>query len=245
MPVGILPSIADGMNVSLGEAGFLVTGFAFVVALTAAPFTALTHRMNRKWLMLSLLAACTLGNVVTYFAPNYAILLLSRLVVAGAIGVFWSTAAVMAVRIVPKPHAVRATSAVYGGLALASVPGIPAGTYLGSFAGWRIVFISLAVLSLLVFVKMSATLPRLAAHGHGTGSKPSTNGDAWRTPSLRAAVIVTGIVMMANFLAFTYIAPYLESVVGIDESMMAGLLLAYGAAGLVGNFGIGPIMTRA
>jgi predicted MFS family arabinose efflux permease len=241
MPIGILPQMAQGAGVSLGQAGFLVTGFALLVAVAATPLTAVTRRWNRKWLMLGLLFACTLGNVLTYFAESYAMLLASRLLVAAAIGIFWSTAASMAVRIVPEKHAVRATSAVYGGLALASVLGIPAGTFLGAYAGWRIVFVALAVLSFAVFIKMWLTLPSLAASHDG---KHSTVAEAWRERPLRAAVYVTALIMMANFLAFTYIAPFLEQITGFETSWIGGLLLAYGAAGLVGNFGIAPIMAR-
>lgn len=241
MPIGILPQMADGVGVSLGQAGFLVTGFALLVAIAATPLTAATRRWNRKWLMLSLLLACTLGNVLTCFAQTYAVLLASRLIVAAAIGIFWSTAASMAVRIVPGKHAVRATSAVYGGLALASVLGIPAGTFLGNYAGWRIVFVALAVLSFAVFIKMWLTLPNLGAAHDGNHS---TVAQAWREPPLRAAVYVTALIMTANFLAFTYIAPFLEQITGFGTSWIGGMLLAYGAAGLVGNFGIGPIMAR-
>lgn len=241
MPIGILPQMAEGVGVSLGQAGFLVTGFALLVAIAATPLTAATRRWNRKWLMLSLLLACTLGNVLTYFAQSYAVLLASRLIVAAAIGIFWSTAASMAVRIVPERHAVRATSAVYGGLALASVLGIPAGTFLGNYAGWRTVFVALAVLSFAVFAKMWLTLPNLAAREDGAHS---TVAEAWREPSLRAAVFVTALIMTANFLAFTYIAPFLEQIAGFETSWIGGLLLAYGAAGLVGNFAIAPIMAR-
>jgi predicted MFS family arabinose efflux permease len=241
MPIGILPQMAQGVGVSVGQAGFLVTGFALLVAAAATPLTAVTRHWNRKWLMLGLLLACTLGNVLTYFAQNYAVLLASRLIVAAAIGIFWSTAASMAVRIVPEKHAVRATSAVYGGLALASVLGIPAGTFLGNYAGWRVVFIALAVLSFAVFIKMWLTLPSLAASHNG---RHSTVAEAWRARQLRAAVYVTALIMMANFLAFTYIAPFLEQITGFEVSWIGGLLLAYGAAGLVGNCGIGPIMAH-
>jgi len=241
MPIGILPQMADGVGVSLGQAGFLVTGFALLVAVAATPLTAATRRWNRKGLMLGLLLACTLGNVLTYFAQGYPMLLASRLIVAAAIGIFWSTAASMAVRIVPEEHAIRATSAVYGGLALASVLGIPAGTFLCNYAGWRIVFVALAILSFAVFIKMWLTLPNLAASQDG---KPSTVAEAWRERPLRAAVYVTALIMMANFLAFTYIAPFLEDVTGFETSWIGGLLLAYGAAGLVGNFGIAPVMAR-
>ncbi|HQS46982.1 MAG: hypothetical protein B7Y12_13570 [Rhizobiales bacterium 24-66-13] len=241
MPIGILPQMAEGVGVSLGQAGFLVTGFALLVAMAATPLTAATRRWNRKWLMLSLLLACTLGNVLTYFSQSYPMLLASRLIVAAAIGIFWSTAASMAVRIVPEKHAVRATSAVYGGLALASVLGIPAGTFLGNYAGWRIVFVVLAILSFAVFIKMWLTLPDLAASHDGNHC---TVAEAWRERPLRAAVCVTALIMTANFLAFTYIAPFLEQVTGFQTSWIGGLLLAYGAAGLAGNFGIAPIMAR-
>ncbi|WP_052359979.1 MFS transporter [Solidesulfovibrio alcoholivorans] len=241
MPIGILPQLAEGIGVSLGQAGFLVTGFAVLVAIAATPLTAATRRWNRKGLMLALLLACTLGNILTCLAQNYAALLAGRLIVAAAIGIFWSTAASMAVRIVPEKHAVRATAAIYGGLAFASVLGIPAGTFLGSYAGWRIVFVALAILAFAVFIKMWLTLPSLPAGHEG---KHSTVAEAWRERPLRAAVYVTALIMMANFLAFTYIAPFLEHVSGFESRWIGGLLLAYGVAGLFGNFGIAPIMAH-
>ncbi|WP_460030288.1 MFS transporter [Megalodesulfovibrio paquesii] len=241
MPIGILPQLAEGIGVSLGQAGFLVTGFAVLVAIAATPLTAATRRWNRKCLMLGLLLACALGNILTCLAQNYVTLLAGRLIVAAAIGIFWSTAASIAVRIVPEKHAVRATSAVYGGLAFASVLGIPAGTFLGSYSGWRIVFVALAILAFAVFIKMWLTLPSLAAGHEG---KHSTVAEAWRERQLRAAVYVTALIMMSNFLAFTYIAPFLEQVSGFDSRWIGGLLLAYGVAGLFGNFGIAPIMAH-
>ena len=143
MPVGVLPAMAAGLNVSLGAAGYLVTIFAFMVALTAAPLTGLLGSLNRKTLMAGLLAVCCIGNLITFLAPNYFVVFLGRILVAGAIGVFWSTAVVTAVHMVSARNAVRATSIVFGGVSLATVLGIPAGTMLGEMYGWRSVFAAL------------------------------------------------------------------------------------------------------
>ncbi|MGK9536907.1 MFS transporter, partial [Salmonella enterica subsp. enterica] len=91
--------------------------------------------------------------------PNYAIVLVGRVMVAAAIGVFWSTAVVTAVHLVSARNAIRATSIVFGGVSLATVLGVPAGTILGEHEGWRAVFAALAVLSLLVFVAIAWSVP--------------------------------------------------------------------------------------
>lgn len=116
LPIGLLPSIADGTSVSLGTAGFLVTGFAALAAVTAAPLTALTGRVDRKWLLVALMVLYIAGNLMAAVVDGYALLLTARLIVALAHGVFWSIAVSIAVRLVPERHAVRATSVVLGGI---------------------------------------------------------------------------------------------------------------------------------
>ncbi|SMG32902.1 Major Facilitator Superfamily protein [Cedecea sp. NFIX57] len=159
MPVGVLPGMAAGLNVSLGVAGYLVTIFAFMVALTAAPLTGLLGHINRKALMSGLLAACFAGNLITWLASDYFVVFVGRILVAAAIGVFWSTAVVTAVHLVASRNAVRATSVVFGGVSLATVLGVPAGTMLGDFYGWRAVFAALCLLCLAVFTLIVWSVP--------------------------------------------------------------------------------------
>lgn len=242
MPVGVLPAMADGLGVSLGKAGFLVTGFAFVVALTAAPLTALVGRLNRKILMSVLLAACLVGNLITFFAPHFEGVLAGRVLVALAIGIFWSTAAATAVQLVEPRNAVRATSVVYGGLSLASVLGIPGGTLLGEHEGWRAVFAALSMLSLAGFVAVTLAIPNVRPRG---GASLSALPKALRSGELRAVFGTTGLVMTGNFMAYTYVAPYLEQVVKADASQVSLMLLLYGAAGVVANFAVGPFVARS
>lgn len=242
MPVGVLPSMAEGLNVSLGAAGYLVTGFAFMVALTAAPLTSMLGILNRKILMATLLAICCLGNLVTFLAPDYLTVFIGRIVVAAAIGVFWSTSVVTAVHLVSPKNAVRATSIVFGGVSLATVIGIPAGTLLGDYAGWRAVFSALTLLSLLVFVAVAWSVPAVKI------SSTPIRGAMWRILAnrpLRAVFTTTALIVTGNFLAYTYIAPYLEQIARQSPAQISVMLLVYGAAGVLTNFAVAPFAARS
>lgn len=242
MPVGVLPAMAAGLDVSLGAAGYLVTIFAFMVALTAAPLTSMLGAMNRKGLMAGLLAVCCLGNLITFLASGYFVVFLGRILVAAAIGVFWSTAVVTAVHLVAARNAVRATSIVFGGVSLATVLGIPAGTLLGDLYGWRAVFAALTVLSLLVFALVAGSVPAVRISRAATRGAMSS---VLRNGPLLAIFGITALVVTGNFLAYTYIAPYLEQVAGQGAARIGGLLLVYGAAGVIGNFAVGPLASKA
>ncbi|RIX28658.1 MFS transporter [Amnibacterium setariae] len=242
MPIGLLPQIAHGTGVSVGTAGFLVTGFAFIVGVLASPMTALTSRMDRRLLVVVLLAACAAGNLIAGLAPNYVVLLAGRALIALAIGVFWSIGAATAVRIVSSEHGVRATSLVLSGLSLASVLGVPLGTALGEHTSWRFTFAALGALSTVALLIGLLVIPSVPA------SKPTTTGrqqPVWKLPALRVAVAVTGLAMIGNFLAFTYITPFLTDVTGVPGGSVGLVLVIWGAAGLVGNFAIAPLLNRS
>jgi predicted MFS family arabinose efflux permease len=241
-PVGLLPQIAGGLHTSVGTAGLLVTGFALVVALSAAPLTVLVGGLSRRRLMALLLLASTVGNVVASLAEQYWLLLAARIMVALAIGVFWSTAAGTADRLVPERHSVRATTVVIGGLSLAAVIGVPLATALGQAAGWHAAFAALAATSFVAMLTALAVLPPLRV-------KRSTGISELRKTlahgPIRTTVAVTGLTMTGTFLLFTYITPYLERVAGVGDSAIALLLVLYGAAGVIGTFGIAPLIARS
>lgn len=230
LPIGLLPSIGAGMDVSVGTAGFLVTGFAAVAAITAAPLTTLCGRIDRKWLLAGLLVLYVAGNLLAVIATSYGVLLGARVLVALAHGVFWSIAAAIAVRLVPERHAVRATALVLGGISLASVLGVPLGTMIGQRSGWHTSFAAVAAIGFVVLVAVLFLLPSLPAQGTGSlAALPRV----LRNSRMRAAVAVTALVMIGHFLAFTYITPYLEQVTDISEGMVGVLLLVFGAAGFM------------
>lgn len=241
MPIGLLPQIARGTGVAIGTAGFLVTGFAFIVGILASPITALTARINRRVLVAILLAACAGGNVVAAIAPNYAVLLAGRSLIALAIGVFWSIGAGTAVRIVGNQHGVRATSLVLSGLSLASVLGVPLGTALGEHTSWRITFGALGALATVALVIGALVIPSIPAP---VRNRSEQRTPVWTLPALRVAVAVTGLAMVGNFLAFTYVTPFLTTVTGVPAGSVGLVLIIWGAAGLVGNFAIAPLLGR-
>ncbi|MGW6911966.1 MFS transporter [Streptomyces sp. NPDC054940] len=242
LPIGLLPAIADGTSVSVGTAGFLVSGFAAVAAVTAAPLTALAGRVDRKWLLVGLMLVYIVGNLLAAVATGYALLLAARVIVALAHGVFWSIAASIAVRLVPERHAVRATSVVLGGISLASVAGTPLGTAVGQSAGWQAAFVGVGILGFLVLAAALLFMPALPARGSGS---LGALVHVLRHRALRVAVGVTALIMSGHFLAFTYVAPYLEDVTGVRPSLVGVLLLVFGVAGLVGNFAAGAVVGRA
>ncbi|MEV4350007.1 MFS transporter [Actinoplanes sp. NPDC049596] len=242
MPIGLLPQIAHGVGVGVGVAGFLVTGFAFIVGVLAGPMTAFTSRLNRRVLVVVLLAACAAGNLVAAVAGNYAVLLAGRIVIALAIGVFWSIGASTAVRLVPSEHGVRATSVVLSGLSLASVLGVPLGTALGEHTSWRVTFAVLGLLAALALIGGVVVIPSVPA---ARPAGDATAAAVWRLPALRVAVAVTGLVMVGNFLAFTYITPFLTAVSGIPAGSVGAVLVIWGLAGLAGNFAVGPLVSRS
>ncbi|MFD7083171.1 MFS transporter [Streptomyces sp. NPDC059918] len=242
LPIGLLPSIAEGTGVSQGSAGFLVTGFAVLAAVTAAPLTALTGRVDRKWLLVGLMVLYVAGNFMAAAVSGYALLLTARLIVALAHGVFWSVAVSIAVRLVPERHAVRATSVVLGGISLASVAGTPLGTAVGQSAGWHAAFVCVGFLGFLVLGASLLFMPALPAKGSGS---LAALRHVLRHRPLRVAVGVTALIMSGHFLAFTYVAPFLEEVTGVRPSLVGALLLVFGAAGLAGNFAAGAVVGRA
>ncbi|MFE0251230.1 MFS transporter [Streptomyces sp. NPDC059010] len=242
LPIGLLPAIADGTSVSVGTAGFLVTGFAAVAAATAAPLTALTGRMDRKWLLVTLMVFYVAGNLLAAVASTYSLLLVARIIVALAHGVFWSIAVAVAVRLVPERHAVRATSVVLGGISLASVAGTPLGTAIGQSTSWHVAFVCVGLLGMLVLAAALLFMPALPARG---SANLGVLLQVLRHRALLAAIGVTTLVMSGHFLAFTYVTPYLEEITGVRSSLIGVLLLVFGVAGLVGNFAAGAVVGRA
>ncbi|MBA8826234.1 putative MFS family arabinose efflux permease [Saccharopolyspora lacisalsi] len=242
LPVGLLPLIGNGVGVSVGVAGFLVTGYAAFATLTAAPFTTLTGRLDRRWLMIGLLALFVLGNVLAAASPSYVVLLLARLMVAVVHGVFWSIAAPIAIRLVHAHHGVRATTIVFSGVSIASILGMPGGTLLGQLFGWQVAFLAVGGLGLVTLLALAALLPAMPAAGSATVRALL---GLFRRGQLTIAVTVSCLAMIGHYLAFTYVTPYLERTAHVDSSVISALLLVFGVAGVVGNFAAGYFLSRS
>ncbi|MEU7531006.1 MFS transporter [Saccharothrix sp. NPDC042600] len=235
LPIGLLTLIGGSFAVSDGTAGLLMTMPGFLAAVAAPVVTVVTARVDRRIMLCAFTALLTLANVVTALAPDYRVLLVARVVVGVVIGGFWSIGAGLGARLVPGSGP-RATAVVFSAVPLGSVLGVPAGTLLGELAGWRVAFAVVAVLSAVVLVALPVVLPPLPPV---RATDLRVLRTSLRTRGTRAALLVTFLVVLAHFGAYTYVRPFLEQVTGLSGTAVTAVLLLYGTAGVVGNFLVG------
>ena len=163
IPIGLLPQIADGLDVTEANVGLLLTSYAVVAGVTTIPLTAITMRIPRHLLIAATVAIFVVSQVVAAVAPTFLILVLARLICAVAHGVFWSAIAPVAARLAPPDQAGRATAMVFLGNSLAIVLGVPLGTALGQWLGWRVAIGALAVAGAICVATLLVVLPKMPA----------------------------------------------------------------------------------
>lgn len=241
LPVGLLTSVGGALDVSAGTAGLMVTVPGLVASATAPILPVAIGRLDRRIVLLGLIALMVFANLLSAIAPNFGVLLASRFLVGVSIGGFWALAAGIAVRMVPERFIPRATAIAFGGATAANVLGVPAGTLIGELAGWRVAFWVLGGLGLVVVVSLLLLLP----------SMPATQPVRLRTLAaqfgnriVRAGVLATFLLVSGHFAAFTFVSPLLRDVSGIPGSLVGPILLAFGVAGIVGNFLTGAAAGR-
>lgn len=231
--VGLLPTIAADLNVSLPSAGLLVSLYALGVAVGAPVLTALTGKVPRKALMLGLMALFTLGNLVAWQAPGYESLIVARILTGLAHGVFFSIGSTIAASLVPKEKAASAIAIMFTGLTVALVTGVPLGTFLGQQYGWRITFLAVAALGVIAFLGTLLFVPKNVVH-----NKPATlrqQISVFAQPRLLLVYAMTAVGYGGSFTAFTFLAPMLEQITGFSSHAVGGVMLAYGVSVAIGN----------
>ncbi|WP_242907177.1 MFS transporter [Actinomadura terrae] len=242
LPIGLLTAVGSALEVSEGTAGLMVTVPSLVAAVAAPLVPMLVGGMDRRLLLLALMALMTLANLASALAPSFAVLVVSRVLVGVAIGGFWAIAGGLAVRLVSPAQVARATAIIFGGVGAANVFGVPLGTLLGEFSGWRVAFASLSGLALLALGGLLTVLPPLAA---SQPVRPRLLAEQFRNPGVRAGILATFLLITGHFSAYTFVSPALQRLSGIDERLVGPLLFAFGMAGMVGNFVAGAALTRS
>jgi predicted MFS family arabinose efflux permease len=218
--------------------GIAISG-AFAV-LTSLSISTLAGSMNRKTLLLLLTALMCASGLVVGLAPNYVTYLIGRALLGVVIGGFWSMSAAVAMRLVPTRSVPQALAIFNGGNALATVVAAPLGSYLGAIIGWRGAFYCLVPVTLIALAWQWVSLPSMKAAPRGTGS-----GNVFRLFKSRLVtfgMLGVGAFFMGQFVLFTYVRPFLETVTGVDVATLSMILLVIGVAGFIGTTLIGTFL---
>lgn len=240
--VGLIPTIAADLAVSLPSAGALVSLYALGVAVSAPLLTALTGRLPRKTLLLVLMALFSAGNLLAWLAPGYASLVAARVLTGLTHGVFFSIASTLATGLVPKEKAASAIATMFSGLTVALVTGVPLGTFIGQHLGWRATFLAVAGLGLLALAGSAAFVPRGIAHARPAGLLEQAKVLA--QPRLLLVYAMTALGYGGSFVAFTFLAPMLQERAGFEAGSVGLVMLVYGVSVAVGNLWGGRLADR-
>ncbi|MCK2218269.1 MFS transporter [Actinomadura sp. ATCC 31491] len=233
LPIGLLTAIGADFGVSDGTTGLTMTLPGVVAAVAAPAVTLTTARLDRRVMLCVLMAVLAVADVLAAAATSYWVMLISRVLVGLTIGGFWSIGAGLAGRLMP-PHAVgAATAVIFSAVPLGSVLGVPAGTLIGDLAGWRTAFLVLALLAVLVLAALLVLLPPLPAR---QVTSPRVLLGLLRTRRAGVALLATFLIVLAHFGTYTYVTPFLQDVTGLPPAAVSAVLLAYGVAGIAGNF---------
>jgi predicted MFS family arabinose efflux permease len=245
-PIGLLPQLSRGLHVSGGDVGLLVTVYAGVAALTAIPLTALTNHLPRRRLLVGAVALLAVSQLVVALAPDYATVMGARAVCAAAHGVFWSIIAPVAASLVVPERAGRAMAAMFAGNSLALVLGSPLATALGVAFGWRVAAALVALAGAVVCVALARLIPELDDPVSEGGSRQRLAAIplAMKNLPLLSVCLVTGVIVIGHFSAYTYISRLIQRDAGLTGLSLSLVLFAYGAAGILGNIAAGWVTDR-
>ncbi|MFN9472892.1 MFS transporter [Acidovorax sp.] len=240
--VGLLPTVAADLSISIPSAGLLVSLYALGVAVGAPVLTALTGKLPRKALLLSLMALFTAGNLLAWQAPSYESLVAARILTGLAHGVFFSIGSTIATSLVPKEKAASAIAIMFTGLTVALVTGVPLGTFIGQHFGWRETFLAVSALGVIAFIGSALFVPRNIAH-----TPPASLLQQARVlaePRLLLVYAKTAIGYGGSFIPFTFLAPILTDISGFSAGAVGWVMLVYGVSVAVGNLWGGRLADR-
>jgi DHA1 family inner membrane transport protein len=233
---GILPQVAQGLGVSIPSAGYLVTGYALGIAIGGPLATIATTPVPRRTLLVTLALIFTAGQVACALAPGFASMLLVRVAVAVAHGVFFGVAMVVAVGLVREEKRGMAVAFVLAGLTVSNIVGVPAGAAIGNLFGWRATFWAMFALGIVATAAMIALLPR---GGESRAAAPAGLAGEVRVlgrQQVWSSLMLMLLLMIGQFVPYTYIAPLLQEVTGLSAATVPWVLLLNGIGATAGVF---------
>lgn len=240
--VGLLPTVANDLNITLPLAGLIVSVYALGVTFGAPILTAVTGRIERKPLLLGLMALFTIGNGMAALSPGYEALLVARVLSAFAHGVFFSVGSTIAADLVPENRRASAIAMMFMGLTVAIVTGVPLGTFIGQTFGWRATFAAVAGLGTIAFAGVAVLLPSGLKKAPPAGLMEQVR--VLGSGRLLLVFAMTAFGYGGTFVTFTFLASILEEITGFAASTVSLVLVLYGVAIAVGNIAGGRLANR-
>jgi predicted MFS family arabinose efflux permease len=242
LPIGVLSVMAPDLGVSEGVAGLTVTVPGVLAGVVAVLTPVMVRGMDRRLVLVLALAAVVVSSGLSVIAPNFAVLLVARLFAGISIGLYWAVMAVVALGQVPKEHAARALTVAFSGAGAALVLGVPVAAWIGTHVGWRAAFAIVGALAAVVAVLLLVLVRPVRSPVKVT---PAMMLHAARSRGVRYALALTLLVVVAQFITYSYVSPILLERAQVPVTDVGLMLLAFGIAGLLGNFAVAPLLRRS
>lgn len=230
--MGLLPNVAADLQVSIPQAGLLITGYALGVAVGAPILTVFTHRIPQKKLLVLLMCIFIVGNALSVVAPTYMLLMAARIVTSFSHGTFLGVGSLIAARLVAPERRAGAVSLVIAGLTIANIVGVPFGTFIGQQLGWRASFGAITLLGIVSLIGIIRFIPVIRQ------DKPSDLAKEFRNlmnPQVLLVLLTGALGCGSLFAVFTYITPLLENISGFPEHSVTWILVLFGIGVTIGN----------
>ena len=233
VPIALLTDIGNSFAMPVASAGYMITIYAWIVAVLSLPAMLATAHIERKKLLLGLFAIFIGGHIVSVMAQSFAVLLLGRALIALAHAVFWSITASLVVRVAPRGRQTKALGLLSMGSALATVLGMPLGRMIGQWLGWRMTFATIGLVAFFAMALVWWILPKL--NSRDVGSVASLPRIAQNKPLLMI-YLLTVLCVTAHFTAYSYVEPTMLTISQFSENFATVILLGFGVAGLLASW---------
>lgn len=233
IPIGLLSDIAGDFGITEANAGMLITVYAWVVALASLPLMLIFAKTENRKLMLSITAIFAASHILSGFAKDFYMLMISRIGVACSHAIFWSIVTPLAVRLAPEGKGSTALSIIVCGSSIAMIIGLPLGRTIGLYLGWRATFLIIAVLAAVILAILAAVLPKMSGDGSISLRKLPA---LIKSPALLSIYLVTVVAITGHFTGYSYIEPFLGQVARLGSNWITIVLTIFGVVGLAGSW---------
>lgn len=234
-PMGFLPDIAKGIDVSIPKAGQIVSAYAIGVMISAPIMTLALARLRLRNALILAMSVFTLGNLLSALSPNYETLVIARVLTSFNHGAFIGLGSIVAASVVPEERKASAIAAMFMGLTIANIGGVPAATWIGQVINWRLAFAGMAGLGVFAITALWLALPKGKV---GKALNVRRELHVLTTPAVLVSITTSAIGSAAMFTLYTYMAPVLENLTGASQDFVVFVLVVVGAGFTLGN-GIG------